>query len=376
MNDPDPDDDHDPRQRAQELQMDAFLTEIAGQVPGDDLVSRIVDRVLTTQPVAGRVALRGARSATRSTRGLASRPWLAAAAIVLGIGAVTATALLRRNDRPAEHQAVAPVTQDPQPKPQEPAPQPPAKPKASYTLIADYSENKVYEVDADGRIVFQLDDLFGAWDAEELANGNLLITLFSVSRVVEMTRKGEEVWAFEDGLRNPYDADRLPNGNTLIADTFGDRVIEVDAKGNIVWQLDRLVDGDEKKPFRPFDCDRLANGNTLIADVMGNRVVEVDRDGKVVWQVRDLQQVHDADRLANGNTLITLRNLGKVIEVDGTGKVVWQKKGLSTPFDADRLANGNTLITENVRVCEVDPDGKVVWSRETTWSVEANRYER
>ena len=89
-----------------------------------------------------------------------------------------------------------------------------------FTLIADYSDNRVVEVDDQGRVVFVLEEVFGAWDAECLDNGNLLITEFSVSRVQEVNRKGEKVWAFED-LKNPYDADRLPNGNTLIADTFG-----------------------------------------------------------------------------------------------------------------------------------------------------------
>ncbi len=234
-----------------------------------------------------------------------------------------------------------------------------------FTLICDYSDNRVVEVDDQGREVFVLEEIFGAWDAECLDNGNLLITEFSVSRVQEVDRKGKQVWVFED-LKNPYDADRLPNGNTLIADTFGSRVIEVDPKGKIVWTYD--------KDIRPFDCDRLPNGNTLIANVLKDNVIEVSPAGEIVWEIKNLPNVHDADRLPNGNTLVTLRNKGVVQEIDRDGKVVWELTGLSSPSDADRLPNGHTLVAENTRVREFDRRGNEVWKKDMTWAVEVNRY--
>jgi outer membrane protein assembly factor BamB len=234
-----------------------------------------------------------------------------------------------------------------------------------FTLICDYSDNKVVEVDEQGREIFVMTDVFGPWDAECLDNGNLLITEFSVSRVREVDRKGNTLWSFED-LKNPYRAARLTNGNTLIADTFGSRVIEVTSKGEIVWKYD--------KEIRPFGCERLANGNTLIADVMKDRVIEVSPQGEIVWEVKNMNNVHDADRLPNGNTLITLRSAGKVIEVDRDGKVVWQLDHLTSPSDADRLPNGHTLVAENTQVREFDRHGNVVWKKDMTWAVAANRY--
>ncbi|MFO1076523.1 MAG: hypothetical protein U1E73_02220 [Planctomycetota bacterium] len=234
-----------------------------------------------------------------------------------------------------------------------------------FTLIADYSDNLVEEVDEQGRVGFKLEDVFGAWDAECLDNGNLLITEFSVSRVQEVDRKGNQVWVYED-LKNPYDADRLPNGNTLIADTFGSRVIEVNKEKEIVWKYD--------KDIRPFDCDRLPNGNTLIADVLKDRVIEVNHEGEIVWEVKNLPNIHDADRLPNGNTLVTLRNKGVVLELDRDGNTVWELTGLSSPSDADRLPNGHTLVAENTMVREFDRNKNEVWRFPTAWAVEVNRY--
>ncbi|MGE3173880.1 MAG: hypothetical protein AB7O97_14745 [Planctomycetota bacterium] len=233
------------------------------------------------------------------------------------------------------------------------------------TLLADYSDNRVDMVDDQGHVVWTLEDVFGAWDAELTPAGTVLVTEFSLSRVQEVRRDGSVAWVFDD-LKNPYDADRLPNGNTLIADTFGQRVIEVTPAKEIVWKCDRLI--------RPFDADRLANGNTLIADVQGNRVIEVSPAGEIVWQVGGMPNVHDADRLPDGNTLITLRSQGRVVEVDVDGQVVWQLDDLSSPSDADRLPNGNTVVAENTQVREFDREKKLVWRHGATWCVEVNRY--
>ena len=234
-----------------------------------------------------------------------------------------------------------------------------------FTLVADYSENRVVEFDDRGREVFSIDDIIGVWDVECLDNGNLLITEFSLNRVFEVTRDKKTVWSFDD-LKNPYDADRLPNGNTLIADTFGRRVIEVDKAGRIVWSFDNDI--------HPYDADRLPNGNTLIADVLDDRVIEVDPEGRIVWQIKNVPHVHDADRLPNGNTLLTIRMLHEVREVDPTGKTVLTLKNLSSPSDADRLPNGNTLVAENQFIREFDRHGNEVWRLSVTWAVEVNRY--
>lgn len=236
--------------------------------------------------------------------------------------------------------------------------------KTGVTLFADYSENQVRMVDLQGKTIFQLDEVFGAWDAELCADGSLLLTEFSVSRVRRVTPAGVELWGFEN-LKNPYDADQLANGNVLIADTFAGRVIEVDRAGAIVWSHEGV---------RPFDADRLGNGNTLVADTLAERVLEVDPAGKVVWQLGGMPLAHDVDRLLDGNTLITLRDRRAVIEVDAAGKVVFELSGLRHPSGAARLANGNTLVAENSGVREFDRAGKEVWKVACGWAVGATRY--
>lgn len=327
----------DPHEQALDLQLDALLAEAAGVAPAPDLAERILTAA-------------GARTSRRAM-------WFAAAVLLLGLGAVGGVAWLRHSGATG---AAMPAVQPGAEEPQEPA-----KARTWLTVISDYSESKVLVVDQGGATVRTIDDVYGAWDARLLDNGNLLVVEFAVSRVREIDPQGKTVWEFED-LKNPYRAQRLPNGNTLIADSFGGRVIEVDRQKKVVWSY--------AKDVRPFSADRLPNGNTLIANVLKDEVIEVNAAGEIVWRASDLPNVHDASRLANGNTLVTLRQRGIVRELDAKGQTVLELKGLDNPSDAERLPNGNTLVAENHCVREFDPTGKEVAKLKATWAVSVHRY--
>ncbi len=360
------------RDRAEVLQLDAALHELAGVVPGDGLAERVLAVCAT------------ARAPSRPRGAALPATWLWAAALFVGLGVVGTVAWLRH----VEQRAVVAPIQEPQPpdpkppaqmpqepKPQGPTPGPAPVAKRWLTLICDYSDNRVVALDENDQELFRLDECYGVWDAELLPNGNVLLTEFSVSRVREVTQQGKTVWEYED-LKNPYAAHRLTvgrsAGNTLICDTFNGRILEVQPDGKVFWSY-----GDhEHEVIRPFDCEQTPEGNFLIADQLGDRVLEINYHGFVLWQVKNLPGIHDVDRLPNGNTLVTLRNENEVRELDRDGKVVWRLQGLTAPSDADRLPNGNTLVAEHTQVREFDQDGKVVWRHATPWAVEANRYPR
>ncbi len=237
---------------------------------------------------------------------------------------------------------------------------------AGITLVADYSSNKVLELDKTGKVVCTLTGVKGPWDADRLPNGNYLICSYTEKKVVEMTAKGKVVWSFSK-LKGPVRAQRLPNGNTLIADYGGRCVLEVDRTGKTVWKYD-------KDRILAYDAERLVNGNTLIAEHNFQRIIEVTFKGEIVWEHKHGQYARDADRLPNGNTLITIYKQGKVIEVTPKGKVVWELKGLSSPADADRLPNGHTLVAQRNEISEYDAKGKKIWSVKAGLPMGVNRY--
>jgi hypothetical protein len=170
--------------RAATARLDVALHELAGVGPAPDLATRVLQALAAERP--GR-------------RALAPTHWLLAATALFGIGVVGAVAWLQRDA--ASSPATAPVPQDPQPTPapapkQDPKPDPkpdakpaPATPKRGTTWIADYSDNLVTAVDADGKVIEQYDEVYGAWDVEPIGDDRLLVTEFAVSRVREIDRK-------------------------------------------------------------------------------------------------------------------------------------------------------------------------------------------
>ncbi|HET9571572.1 MAG TPA: hypothetical protein VFP20_09230 [Bacteroidales bacterium] len=126
--------------------------------------------------------------------------------------------------------------------------------KAGTILVAHLDMGKLCEYDSNGKQLMSL-DVPGIWSAEELANGNILITSSKVVR--EMNRKLETVWEYwlseatGYNLKSPQTSVRLKNGNTLISNWLNqwsgtDQVnssnlpvqfVEVTPDKNIVWAL-------------------------------------------------------------------------------------------------------------------------------------------
>jgi len=223
------------------------------------------------------------------------------------------------------------------------------------TLITEYGNQRVIEVDSSGSIVWLIPGLNLPTDAERLPNGNTLIAQYLNGKVIEVDENGDVVWEIT-GLHKPMDAERLQNGNTLIVQaTTGGRsnnsngsVIEVDSEGNEVWIKSNLSS--------PIDAERLENGNTLIVEYLGGRIIEVDISGNIVWEIDGLDRPMDVERLDTG-ILITEYLGGRVF---GGG---WEITGLDGPVDAEPLDNGNILIVESEggRIIEVDISGDIVW---------------
>ena len=219
------------------------------------------------------------------------------------------------------------------------------------TIAVNTNKDKIFEIDASGKLTLDLDVNDQIWDAELLANGNFLVCKVQKGEVVEMDRSRKVVWKFAHDFR-PTDADRLPNGNTLICGGNKKKVLEVDPKGKIVWQWETKW---------PNDADRLPSGNTIVSDFQAKRLVEVDPSGKIVWEVKTPGTI-DVERLLNGNTLTVFGSSAKsAAELDVEGNTVREWAPIKTPKAALRLFNGHMLIGGLGGIVELDTKDKVVW---------------
>jgi hypothetical protein len=75
-------------------------------------------------------------------------------------------------------------------------------------------------------------------DADELDNGNLLITDSIGCRIFEIEKQTKDIiWSYNIDLLIPYEADMLDNGNILICNEYHGLVTEVNRNGDIIWRF-------------------------------------------------------------------------------------------------------------------------------------------
>lgn len=208
-----------------------------------------------------------------------------------------------------------------------------------------------YEISKDGGLVWKHLDSEMSHDVDRLENGNTLYVRGWVNRggvhVVEVDPDGNEVWSW-DGMetynKKPFNKvshqgwfhvngiTRMKNGNTLISVRNLSRLVEVDKDGKMVSEkvFGKKGKGSLKKKniIAQHDPEVLSNGGIIVPLTKVNKVIELSPERKKVWEWQDpagkkaKKGIRDANRLPNGNTLIVQFN--KIIEVTKNGDTVWE----------------------------------------------------
>ena len=166
---------------------------------------------------------------------------------------------------------------------------------AGNTLIADQTNRRLVELNAEGEVVWEFKNpvrISGPYFAAEQGTGTILYTDWVLQVVQEIRRDGTVIWTYGqsrrvgDGpnqLSCPEYAVRLPAGSTLIADSGNNRVLEVAPNRSILWQFSQ---SDDFPLDKPCYCKRLSDGNTLIAYDNYRQIVEVDKRGTPSWHFK------------------------------------------------------------------------------------------
>jgi HEAT repeat protein len=226
-----------------------------------------------------------------------------------------------------------------------------------YTLIVLLDDNKVLEVDANGKTRWEITGIQFPLDVQYLPGDRILVAEQSIGRVSERTLDGKSIW--ERKFNEPFMAQRLPNGNTFIAGR--QQMIEIDCKDDEVFSYS-VPNGDQL-----MRAQRLNNGE--IACVIqrlntGTEFVHLDITGKQLhhFPVNVGTSGGRVQMLPNGHVLVPEMYMNRVVEYDMEGKVAWEL-AVNQPIVATRLPNGNTLVTSMLqrRAIEFDRDRKEVW---------------
>jgi len=231
----------------------------------------------------------------------------------------------------------------------------------------------------------------------ELTPDNTILFV-TMNGIYEVNRDGKTIWEHKNESAT-HDVDRLENGNTIYAVGWAERgsaqVVEVNTAGETVWSWDGMNAFSDAEFAEVSDegwmhvngVQRLDNGNTLVTVRNFQAVVEIDADGEVLdgfyfdsgseGQLpgdREVvgSNVHDAEYLDGGSYLaVTRRPARAVVVTPGASEVdwAWPAEGinaLARPLEANRVGVENTLIADERRIIEVNAAGQVVWQLEAT----------
>jgi len=236
--------------------------------------------------------------------------------------------------------------------------------------------NRLLELDADGKVVWEHKPPSIAVIFQVLPNGNVLYAYGgNPTGVREVTRQGKEVWNYVSHCPQVLGCERLANGNTLVAEQGPCQAVEVDPAGKVV-RVTPLRTSHESYHLQVRNVHLLPNGHILAAHEGEGAVREVDAEGNVVWEYTGVENAGDAQRLPNGNTLISCGTQKRVIEVTPDKKIAWEFTAADAPelnitwvSSIQPLPNGHLIVGNFLRgqegkgahVFEVTRDKKVVW---------------
>jgi HEAT repeat protein len=143
-----------------------------------------------------------------------------------------------------------------------------------HTFVA--GRNRLVEVDRNKKEVFSIQrQRYDVMAAQKLRNGQIVM-ITNLGQLLRLDTKGTVLKSFSVGQVGYYGGlEALANGNVLVSDYNTSRVVEYDEKGKIVWQASVQW---------PSSVTRLPNGNTLVSSQDSYMIVELDRKGKKVWE--------------------------------------------------------------------------------------------
>lgn len=211
---------------------------------------------------------------------------------------------------------------------------------------------RVLEMDGNGKIRWQMDNLSAPYDAHLCRNGNVLV-VENWNRVTERDRSGKIV-GLDKYFNSVFYTERLRDGSTFVA--CRNQIQIVDGKGNV--KFTHSYNQNSILAARTF-----RDGSMAYVSYSGH-YVKLDKNGKEIKSYNLALfnfSMNGGQILPNDRVIMCFSN-NMVREYNADGKMVWEATGITYPMIPYRLSNGNTLVTANSyqQIVEIDSRGKVI----------------
>lgn len=242
-----------------------------------------------------------------------------------------------------------------------------------------YASGNIFIVDRDGKVEWQM-PAREVQDVSILEDGTILFHDKKSVKIVNMKKEVLMEYKIEKGVKcDIHSATPLENGNILVSLSGLSKVVELDRTGKVVKEI-KIQSEPGNAHMQLRDSEFTKDSTYLVALAIEQMVHEYDVNGKLIRTIDSTVGEHlgtpsDVQRLENGNTLIATGYSKLILEIDKDDKIVWSLRNgdiegleIDYPAAAVRLENGNTLISlynGSYLYVEVTPDKKIVWGVKT-----------
>ncbi|MFO0877307.1 MAG: HEAT repeat domain-containing protein [Gemmataceae bacterium] len=226
-----------------------------------------------------------------------------------------------------------------------------------YVLIENWNpalgRGRVLEVDASGKVRWEIKDLQWPNDAQVLRGGNVLV-VEQQNRVTERDRNGKVV-GLDRNYPSVFQVERLRDGSTFVA--CRNQLQIVDARGVATFNYPYTANSI-------LAARRFRDGTLAFVSYSGH-YVKLDRTGKEMKNVQipnwGTYSPNGADILPGDRIVLSESRFNKVLEFGLDGKPTWECP-VTYPLAPTVAGNGNILVAgnSNTAIYEIDRKGKLV----------------
>lgn len=212
---------------------------------------------------------------------------------------------------------------------------------------------RVMEVDATGKVRWEIPDLQWPYDAQPLRGGTVLV-VEQQNRVTERDRKGKIV-GFDRYFPSVFHIEKLRDGTMFVA--CRNQLLLVDAKGSTLMTYPYTTN-------TILAAKRFRDGTMALLSY-GGHYIKLDKKGKELKNVQipnwGLYSPNGAEIVSGDRIILAESRFNKVLEFGLDGKASWEC-AVMYPLVPHLMNNGNVIVAgnSNSSIYEIDRKGKIV----------------
>lgn len=219
----------------------------------------------------------------------------------------------------------------------------------SENILTDFHDNSgiwngyIIELDRKGNELWKFECGLIGYDAFKASNNGEYIAIGTTDKetgkkgfVHLLSKNGSLIWTKEFPMRVET-IDISKDGDYIIVGTREEVIYLLNSQGEILWKKESHdASALNKARFSP-------NGEFVIFGIESNYIVCIDINGKELWKI-ETGQINRIKISEDSKYIVVGTNLGKLFYIDNKGIVIWQRNDYMIINDLDFSNDGKYIV--------------------------------